>query len=187
MDEHPLRHFNVQSFIHTLVSQGQVKKLFSYPWSELADSVDKELESKAKKTLSSGRGPEWHKILYAWRVKKGDWRGAAQVAFERLERLRQEAKGNGGDPRDERVVEAYLLLINTMAIIGEKDAWVLHEPVPGMKGLSNGCGKEKEGKRKLVTLEDVRREYAEELDRRAVLEQGRFGFVDEGGDGMDVL
>lgn len=187
MEEHPLRHFDVQSFIHTLVVQGRVKQLFSYPWEELADSVDKELEVKAKKTLNTSSKPEYHKILYAWRIKRGNHRGAAQAAFDRLDKLRYEIKGSGPDPRDERLVEAYLLLINAMACIGEKDAWVLQKPLAEKNGAINGTkGEIKEGKRRLVTLEDVRREYQEELDRRAALEQGRFGFVDEGGD-MDVL
>jgi DNA repair protein RAD51/nuclear pore complex protein Nup160 len=185
MDEHPLRHFDVQSFIHTLVTQGHVKELFSYSWDHLADLVDKELDSKARKTLNSWSKPEYHKILYAWRIKRGDYRGAAQAAFDRLEKLRQESKGSGPDPRDERLIEAYLLLINAMACIGKNDAWVLYEPIAEKKGLINGTkGEKREGKRRLVTLEDVRREYQEELDRRAALEQGRFGFV---GEEMDVL
>lgn len=187
MDDHPLRHFDVQAFIQTLVSANHVKQLFSYPWSSLADSVDKELEAKAKKTLNSNTKPEYHKILYSWRIKRGNYRGAAQAAFDRLEKLRQEGKARGADPRDERLVEAYLLLINAMACIGKNDAWVLYEPIAQKNGLINGTkGEKREGKRRLVTLEDVRREYQEELDRRAALEQGRFGFVDEGNE-MDVL
>ena len=39
-------------------------------------------------------------------------------------------------------------------------------------------------KRKIVTLEDVRREYQAELDKRSEIVQGRFALV---GDEMDVL
>jgi hypothetical protein len=40
----------------------------------------------------------------------------------------------------------------------------------------------------LVTLEDVRREYQEELDKLAALEQGRFAFMGEDeGDDMNAL
>lgn len=46
-------------------------------------------------------------------------------------------------------------------------------------------------KRKLVTIKDVRKEYQDELDRRSMIENGRFGFgyADSGGEGdeMDVL
>ncbi|KIW06549.1 uncharacterized protein PV09_02979 [Verruconis gallopava] len=187
MPDHALRHFNLQSFIETLVRQKRVKQLFAYPWAQLADEADKELEAKARKTLTSSSTHQWHKILYSWRIKRGNFRGAAQAAFDRLEKLRAETKGTGPDPRDERLVDAYLLLINAMACVGKDEAWVIYEPIAEKKGLLNGTAKEKkEGKRRLVTLEDVRREYQEELDRRAAMEQGKFAFVDEGEE-MDVL
>ena len=52
-------------------------------------------------------------------------------------------------------------------------------------------GKGGTGKRKVVTIGDVRVDYQRELDRRSVIEAGRFGFggvgaVDEG-EAMDVL
>jgi len=57
--------------------------------------------------------------------------------------------------------------------------------------LLNGVGKKKQGeidtsKRRIVTIEDIRREYQEELDRLAALEQGKFAFAGNG-DAMDVL
>ena len=89
---------------------------------------------------------------------------------------------------DEGLVEAYLLLINAMACVGKEEAWVIREPIAQKNGLINGTAKEKkEGKRGLVTLDDIRREYQEELDRLAALEHGRFAFHDEDGDEMDVL
>ena len=52
-------------------------------------------------------------------------------------------------------------------------------------------GKGKGGKRQVVTIGDVRVDYQKELDRRSVVESGRFGFggvsgADEGEE-MDVL
>jgi hypothetical protein len=169
-----------------------VKQLFAYPWAQLADEADKELEKRAKNTLNSNNKPEYLKILYSWRIKRGNFRGAAQAAFDRLEKLRGEMKGKGPDPRDERLVEAYLLLINAMACIGKDEAWVIRESIADKKGSINGTAKEKkEGRRGLVTLDDVRRDYQEELDKRAAMEQGKFAFtgVDEEdeGDEMDVL
>lgn len=189
MPDQFLRHSCVQSFIQTLVSQYRVKQLFAYPWTQLAEEADKELERKAKNTLNTSSKPEYFKILYSWRIKRGNFRGAAQAAFDRLEKLRGEMKGRGSDPQDERLVEAYLLLINAMACIGKDEAWVIREPIAEKKGLINGTTKEKkEGKRCLVTLEDVRREYQEELDKLAALEQGRFAFTGGNeGDEMDVL
>lgn len=52
---------------------------------------------------------------------------------------------------------------------------------------ADGIGRRK---RKLVTIKDVRKDYQDELDRRSMIENGRFGFgyTDScGGDEMDVL
>lgn len=59
----------------------------------------------------------------------------------------------------------------------------------GDGGAQDGSGageveKTKEPKRKIITLEDVRREYQAELDRRSEILQGRFAIT---GDAMDVL
>jgi hypothetical protein len=187
MPDHPFRNYDVQSFVQALVSQHRVKQLLAYPWAQLADVADAQLEKQARSSLNSNSRPSYYKVLYAWRIRRGDFRGAAQAAFDRLEKLRGEMKGRDPDPRDERLVEAYLLLINAMACIGKNEAWVIYEPVADKKGLINGTAKEKkDGKRRLVTLEDVRREYQDELDRRAAMEQGRFAFTD-GNDEMDVL
>lgn len=116
--------------------------------------------------------PEYHKILYAWRVKRGNWRGAAQVAFDRLERLKASGE-KMRDPADERLVEAYLLLINSLACVKPEEAWIIKEaqvnvgldgrPIRtnGLAGLdgfqSNGHGKTHLGsKRCIVSIEDVR-------------------------------
>jgi nuclear pore complex protein Nup160 len=58
---------------------------------------------------------------------------------------------------------------------------LLAEPVSGVHAA--------EAKRKLVTLEDVRRDYSAELDRRSDMLQGRFPVIGGGGDDhvMDVL
>lgn len=87
------------------------------------------------------------------------------------------------------MLEGYLAVINLLSCAGE--AWVLSGGKErrgsgvGVAGGGKGGGLLGGGKRKVVTLEDVRRKYQEELDRRSVLENGRFGF-DEG-DEMDVL
>lgn len=73
------------------------------------------------------------------------------------------------------VLEGYLAVINLLSCSG--DGWVL-------SGGKDGRGSEP-GKRKLVTLEDVRKKYQDELDRRSLIENGRFGFGE--GEAMDVI
>lgn len=100
----------------------------------------------------------------------------------------------------------YLNIINLLACAGEdeeKEAWVLTDAWEDVGGGKPAAGKEPEGKkgtrkggkkRTLVTIKDVRAGYQRELDRRSVLESGRWGFGLDGvgeeeegdGEGMDV-
>lgn len=77
----------------------------------------------------------------------------------------------------EGLLDEYLVLINVLACVGEGQAWVL--------AAEEGAEK----KRRVVTLEEVRGAYQEELERRSVLESGRFALVGGDGDGgeMDLL
>jgi hypothetical protein len=174
------------------VSQKRVPLLLTYPFAGLYKEADEVLANMAKKTLNMSVQPQYHKVLYTWRINKDDYRGAAQCAFDRLERLKTDSEVTR-NPEDRRLVEAYLLLINTLVCVGKDEAWVIKESVNGgMSGLGKGKNATTNGfsagvgtKRSIVTLDDVRREYQEELDRLAAMEQGQFAFA--GGDAMDVL
>jgi hypothetical protein len=128
--------------------------------------------------------------LYALRVRAGDLRGAAQCAWEYLARLRGGADsapaGRGGgraagpavavaDPRDERVVGALLVVVNALRCCAADEAWVLDDP--RLVGAA--------GKRRVLWLADVRREYVGLLDRISEVESGKYAFVG-GDDEMDV-
>lgn len=84
--------------------------------------------------------------------------------------------------------EGYLALINLLACAGKENGWVLSEGDGGALRMANHAVEEK---RKVVTIEDVRRAYQKELDTRSVIESGRFGFGVGGGereeDEMDML
>jgi len=86
------------------------------------------------------------------------------------------------------VEEGYLALINLLACAGKENGWVLSEGDGGALRMGNHAVEEK---RKVVTIEDVRRAYQKELDTRSVIESGRFGFGVGGGereeDEMDML
>lgn len=186
------RHFHTNQFIEAVVEKNRIELLLGFPWTGLAEDADDILAKKVKdKGWIVSSKPEWHKILYAWRVKRGNWRGAAQVAFDRLERLKATGETTRV-PSDERLVEAYLLLINSLACVAPEEAWVIREAqVVGPDGRperssANGNGSKSNGtgrggsKRCVVSIEDVRREYQAELDRLAQLEQGDFAFSGEG-------
>lgn len=176
-----LRKANLRLLVETCIKQDAVPALLDLPFSaELAADADAALLVLAKKSLastSSATKPH-HQILYAFRTQRGDFRGAAEILYEHLERLRHSDARQYQDPEDETALQAYLLLINTLACCGEGEGWLLAEPIEGVHQAGQ--------KRKLVTLEEVRRDYSAELDRRSDILQGRFPLVG-GGDEMDVF
>lgn len=176
-----LRKANLKLLVETCIKQDSVPALLALPFSsELAADADATLLALAKKSLastSSATKPH-HQILYAFRSQRGDFRGAAEILYEHLERLRHGETRSYQDPEDETTLQAYLLLINTLACCGEGEGWLLAEPIEGVHQAGQ--------MRKLVTLEEVRRDYSAELDRRSDILQGRFPLVG-GGDEMDVF
>ncbi|KAF2401531.1 hypothetical protein EJ06DRAFT_521300 [Trichodelitschia bisporula] len=69
----------LESFVATLVSRGMTERLLGFAWTGLYSQVDSVLAS-----LAARRGDQYWKAVYAWRVRRGDYRGAAQAAYERL-------------------------------------------------------------------------------------------------------
>ncbi|KAI4264462.1 MAG: hypothetical protein L6R42_000421 [Xanthoria sp. 1 TBL-2021] len=179
-------------------------QLLELPWpAHFHAAIDEELADARRHSQMSSSNPttastprDRRKILAAWRLRHGDFRGAAAALYPQLQSLvSQHQKGkqkagvisqskiggsrnsNEGTVQGHRGVdEAYLSVINLMACIdsGEqekKEAWL----------LSNADG----GKRRVVTVDDVKKGWQKELDRRSVVEGGRWGFG-MAGDEMDL-
>ena len=174
---------NLKELVEKCVKQDAVPDLLVLPFEDgnLAPEADAILYALAKKGLASGSAaghPPYYQILYAFRTQRSNFRGAAVILYQHLQRLLHTYHEHGmQDPEDETLVEAYVLLINTLACCGRDDAWLLADPI----GEVHGDGK----KRRLVTIDEVRRDYGAELDRRSDVLQGRFPLV--GGDAMDVF
>lgn len=181
----PMKYAGLKKVVNACVKQDAVPILLELPFEgEMAREADKVLMEMAAKGMRDGTSsavamPAFQ-ILYAFRTQRSDFRRAAEVLYEHLERLRHTPAHHAvQDPEDETLTQVYVLLINTLACCGEKDAWLLAEPIAGVH---------REGrKRRLVTLADLRREYTAELDKRSDMLHGRFALVGGGGDEMDVL
>lgn len=209
-----------------MISQNRTTQLLSFPFVGLADTVDAILASLAHKTLTitPAKGPQYHLIAYSFRLLRHDYRGAATILYDRLQRLKSSSQ-QLADPRDTSVVDTYLMIINTLSCVGPEDAWILAEGsgalaggmglgmgMPNLGGsgsgsgigigsgggsggantsgigkLDWGIGKAKKAlKRRVITLDGLRKEYQTELDRVEAIEKGAFPFVDAG-DEMDIL
>ena len=185
---------SLQTLITALIQHSRAPLLLKFAFGPLTSEVDSILANLCSKTLNITTGIPYHQILYSFRISRNDFRGAASILYDRLQRLKSSSE-KAQDPRDESIVQCYGLLVNTLCSVGEEEAYVLAEQRvvdAGANGFGGGLGKgigKGKGRRgrRVVTLEMVRREFQEELDRVGRIERGSFAFIGgEWGD-EDVL
>jgi len=188
---HALQLSSLRALVTRMCETSSASELIDLPFIGLQSAVDDILAQKCQSILDVNSSVPYHKILYAWRIKRNDFRGAAAVSLERLQKLQQSGDGDkalgGGaviDGLETPVTKQYLMFINALSCIDPKQAWVLSEPPPSKPGSSE-TGSSVSGKRKIVTLNDARKGYQDELDRIAAIENNQFAF--ERGDEMDLV
>jgi nuclear pore complex protein Nup160 len=188
---HALQLSSLRALVYRMCETSSASELIDLPFIGLQSAVDDILAQKCQSIIDVNASIPYHKILYAWRIKRNDFRGAAAVSLERLQKLQQSGDGDkalgsgpGTDGLDTPVTKQYLMLINALSCVDPKQAWILSEPPPNKPGPS-GSGSSAHEKRKVVTLDDARKGYQEELDRIAAIENNQFAF--EGGDEMDLV
>lgn len=158
-------------------------ELVSFPFPGMQQDVDDILAQKCRNTMDVVQGFPYHQVLYSWRIKRNNYRGAASVILDRIQKLRMVGEGDrisGDDILDTPVTRQYLLLINALSCVDAKQAWIFDEAVPGV-----GQNVNTPSKRKVVSLADIRKQYQDELDRIAAIQNNQFGF--EADDVMDVV
>lgn len=178
---------SLQTLITSMVTQQQTTELLKFPFVGLTDDVDHILSSLCQKTLNLSSGPPYHQILYSFRIARNNFRGAASILHERLQRLKTTSTKHH-DPADDTLAQCYLMIINTLSSVSKEDAYILAEQkVEGGGPPQWGIGQGKKLlKRQIITLDSLRKDYQAELDRVAAIESGQFPFV-ESADDMDVL
>ncbi|KAL4952601.1 nucleoporin Nup120/160-domain-containing protein [Aspergillus filifer] len=118
----------------------------------IASHVDEILVSLSQTTCEGT--VDYKRVLQAYRIKRGDYRGAAEVAYHNVERLRQAretsthhllSKAKAGDalhhildeddPESNEIRQELLSLINLLACVDKSEAYILvdkDEPRPGV-------------------------------------------------------
>jgi nuclear pore complex protein Nup160 len=139
-----------------------LKQILRFPTSlvpNIASHIDEVLVSLARKqsTFSSWLdidnnetdiSPDYHRILQAYRIARGDFRGAAEIAYRNVQRLRQardapssalalkskkeiEETGVPEDDTESKEIRHELLsLINLLASVDKSEAYILVETGP---------------------------------------------------------
>lgn len=176
----------LQTLVISMIQQSQTETLLQYPFVGLVDDVDAILSSLCHKTLNLSSGPQYHQILYAFRISRNNFRGAASILHERLQRLKS-SSSQVHDPADDSLTQCYLMIINTLSSVSKDEAYILADQRIDDGAPQWGIGKAKKMlRRQVISLDTLRKEYQAELDRVEAIENGQYPFVD-GGDEMDIL
>jgi nuclear pore complex protein Nup160 len=171
---------NLRKLVDRMCATYHNIELVSLPFPGLQQEVDDILTQKSKATLDVIEGFPYHQVLYSWRIKHNNYRGAASVVLDRIHKLRSSGEGDeatGEDILDTPVTRQYLLLINALSCVDSKQAWIYDE-------APAGYGQKDAVKRKVVSLADIRKQYQDELDRIAAIHNNQFGF--EADDVMEI-
>jgi nuclear pore complex protein Nup160 len=184
MTDRAIQHASLKKLVEKMCDGCHNIELIALPFPGLEGRVDEILAQKCRVAHDVVHGTPYHRVLYSWRISRNDYRGAAAVLMDSIQKLKYAGEGDklvGEDMLDTPVTKQYLLLINALSCVDEKQAWVFCEGVDG--GRAGAAANE--GKRKVVTLTDIRREYQEEMDRIAAIQNNQFGF--EPDDEMEIL
>lgn len=199
----------LRRLVEKMCESSRAAELIALPFPGMQDLVDDALLAKCAAAqvtpaalTGTGNGTPYHQILYAWRISRGDFRGAAAVILDRIQKLRLASGGgafngvggeagdrmaatatltapDGADVLDTPITAHYLMLINALSCVDPAQAWVFAEDYAS-------AGEAGHGKRTVLTLADIRKQYQDELDRIAAIQNNQFGFGGEDGLG-DVM
>jgi nuclear pore complex protein Nup160 len=177
-----LKQSSLRKLVNKMCETHHNIELVSLPFPGMQQDVDDILASRCRNTTDVVQGFPYHQVLYSWRIKRNNYRGAASVLLDRIQKLKLAGQGDkltGDDVLDTPVTRQYLLLINALSCVDPKQAWIFDEGAPAL--YQNGDGA---SKRKVVSLADIRKQYQDELDRIAAIQNNQFGF--EAGDVMEL-
>ncbi|KAK9780782.1 putative Nucleoporin Nup120/160 [Seiridium cardinale] len=189
MADHALQRSLLRILIEKMCDGLHNSELVELPFPNLENAVDDILAQRCRDTVDIVTDKPWHQILYSWRIKRNDYRGAAAILLDRIHKLRQRADADdvvGEDVLDTVITRQYLMLINTLSCVDEKQAWITTEAsaesdVSGSSGAFGGAGK-----RRVVTLADIRRQYQGELDRISAISGDQWPLVPVDGEAMQL-
>ncbi|EFY89787.1 hypothetical protein MAC_04219 [Metarhizium acridum CQMa 102] len=177
-----LKHSSLRKLVDKMCETCHNMELVSLPFPGLQQEVDDILADRCRNSTDVVQGFPYHQVLYSWRIKRNNYRGAASVLLDYIQKLKLAGEGDkitGDDVLDTPVTRQYLLLINALSCVEPQQAWIFDEGAPALHQNGDGASK-----RKVVSLADIRKQYQDELDRIAAIQNNQFGF--EAGDVMEL-
>ncbi|KAG0350234.1 hypothetical protein BG005_010245 [Podila minutissima] len=118
------RKMHLQTFIKTLSETGHGAKLSLFPFTDLQDEVERALNKGARQTPALTQ-PNYHTILYAYYIYRGDYRNAAATMCQYAMMLsRPSYPLETVNAKWGEIASAYLAAINSLQLAGPSSTWV---------------------------------------------------------------
>lgn len=163
------RQENIRSFAMGVCESSSAELFSMLPFLEIMEEFDLTLERTARNMIHMSAKPSYHKILYAHRIKRADYRGAASILYHRLQSLKNKSHVNGFNVADHlEITETYLCIINALRCLPADDAWFIAgavEYTPNNKRRKGNEDDESETERKVTRqvfhLVDIKKAYDE--------------------------
>ncbi|KAK6544406.1 hypothetical protein TWF694_001101 [Orbilia ellipsospora] len=153
------------SLIISMCDRHEAEDMCQFAFPGLHEDVDAVLESQYEqiREVTTALVP-YHKIAYAWRIQKGNRRGAASVLYDYLKKL-QGNLTNSQRYSGKEVRETYLALLNALSLVPKEQAYVFTRLHAEQESSGVHFVDGTKLKRRVVTIDNIREEYQEELRR----------------------
>ncbi|KAF3905490.1 hypothetical protein ABW20_dc0108615 [Dactylellina cionopaga] len=159
----PLQRQALKSLITSMCARHEADTMCEFEFPGLHEEVDHVLEHEYEviRELVPTDVP-WHKIAYAWRIRKGNRRGAASVLYDHLKKL-QGGLTNSQRYTGKEVREAYLALLNVLSLVPKEQAYMFTRLHAEQESSGVHFVDGTKLKRRVVTIDNIREEYQEEM------------------------
>eukprot|EP01028_Stygiella_incarcerata_P008452 TRINITY_DN367_c1_g1_i1.p1 TRINITY_DN367_c1_g1~~TRINITY_DN367_c1_g1_i1.p1 ORF type:complete len:1389 (+),score=388.18 TRINITY_DN367_c1_g1_i1:41-4168(+) len=133
-------------FLCRTFERGAVDELLSFPYVGCADVVHDILVSKAQVGDVIG-SPNYAEVVYAFCIRRSDYKGAARMMFIASERVKNEYEVRDKD-MTHRCAGYLLLAVNSLHLLQPRDQWLR---IPSSRG---------DGSSVIVTLKEIERNFS---------------------------
>ncbi|KAF3939503.1 hypothetical protein ABW19_dt0207406 [Dactylella cylindrospora] len=155
----------LKSLVVSMCEHHQAEAMCQFEFPGLHEEVDDVLEKQYEHIREVTSAPiPYHRIAYAWREARGNRRGASSALYDYLKKLQGCLTNNqrytGKDVRD-----AYLALLNVLSLVPKEQAYVFTRLHAEQESSGVHFVDGTKLKRRVVTIDNIREEYQEEMRR----------------------
>ncbi|KAG4305315.1 hypothetical protein PORY_001485 [Pneumocystis oryctolagi] len=158
---------SLYKLVDMMCGENLSEKLCEYSFLDLSDEFDSILYFRAQNMIDVRTSPCYHKILYSWRIKQGNFQGAASIMYHRLQKLKSSSLiKSAGNQEQIDIIEGYLALLSALSCVDISNSWILYPDIKltshSNKKVKHSCSDEVK-QREILDIATIRKEYIQEL------------------------